>query len=124
MVEARRGNAMETIETILSSSVDGVPMIYQSCTAPTVTRRQGGAMLAIIGVVVDLGAVVGGFTMEGGPPLVLIQPVELLIIGGAVIGGLLIAVPLKVLKILMSQVIGILGSGLSKQRSEERRVGK
>ncbi|MDD5558307.1 flagellar motor stator protein MotA [Candidatus Methylomirabilis sp.] len=72
-------------------------------------------MLAIIGVVVVLGAVVGGFTMEGGPPLVLIQPVELLIIGGAVIGGLLIAVPLKVLKILMSQVIGILGSGLSKQ---------
>lgn len=72
-------------------------------------------MLAIIGVVVVLGAVVGGFTMEGGPPLVLIQPVELLIIGGAVIGGLLIAVPLKVLKILISQIIGILGSGLGKQ---------
>lgn len=72
-------------------------------------------MLAIIGIVVVFGAVVGGFMMEGGPFLVLMQPVEFLIIGGAVIGGLLIAVPMKVLKILVSQVIGILGAGLGKQ---------
>lgn len=72
-------------------------------------------MLPIIGVVVVFGAVVGGFAMEGGPIPVLVQPVELLIIGGASIGGLLIAVPLKVLKILVSRVIGALGSGLGKE---------
>lgn len=71
-------------------------------------------MLALIGVVVVFGAVVGGFAIEGGPIPVLIQPVEFLIIGGASIGGLLIAVPLKVLKILMSRVMGTLGSGLGK----------
>lgn len=71
-------------------------------------------MLLIIGVVVVFGSVMGGFALEGGPLPVLFQPVEFLIIGGASIGGLLIAVPLKVLKILISRVIGTLGSGLSK----------
>lgn len=71
-------------------------------------------MLAIIGVVIVFGAVAGGFAMEGGPIPVLIQWVEILIIGGAALGGLLIAVPLKVLKILIGQLIGTLGAGLSK----------
>lgn len=71
-------------------------------------------MLALIGVVVVFGTVIGGFAMEGGPIPVLIQPVELLIIGGASIGGLLVAVPLKVLKILIRHVMGTLGSGLGK----------
>ena len=72
-------------------------------------------MLAIIGIVVVFGTVIGGFMIEGGPFMVLMQPVEFLIIGGAVIGGLLIAVPMKVLKILVSQVIGMLGTGLGKK---------
>lgn len=72
-------------------------------------------MLTLIGVVVVFGAVAGGFAMEGGPIPVLFQPVELLIIGGTSIGGLLIAVPIKILKILIRQVIGTLGSGLGKQ---------
>ncbi|HWR20352.1 MAG TPA: motility-associated protein, partial [Verrucomicrobiae bacterium] len=72
-------------------------------------------MLAIIGVVVVFGSVIGGFAIEGGPIPVLIQPVEFLIIGGASIGGLLIAVPIKILKILIRQIMGTLGSGLGKQ---------
>src|SRR5271167_232556 len=40
-------------------------------------------MFAIIGMLVVLAAVIGGFLMEHGPIRVLMQPSELLIIGGA-----------------------------------------
>ncbi|HLI82961.1 MAG TPA: flagellar motor stator protein MotA [Bryobacteraceae bacterium] len=54
-------------------------------------------MFAIIGIVVVFGAVIGGFLMEKGNLLVLMQPAELLIIGGAAVGTLLIANPPRVL---------------------------
>ena len=54
-------------------------------------------MFAIIGFVVVLGAVVGGYLMEHGKIGVLMQPSELVIIGGAAIGTLLIANPLPIL---------------------------
>ena len=43
-------------------------------------------MFAIIGIVVVFGAIVGGYLMEHGNLKVLLQPAELLIIGGAAIG--------------------------------------
>jgi chemotaxis protein MotA len=46
---------------------------------------------------VVFGSVIGGFLMEDGKPLVLVQPSELLIIGGAAIGTMLVANPLPVL---------------------------
>jgi chemotaxis protein MotA len=52
-------------------------------------------MFTIIGLVVVLGAVLGGFGMAGGPFPVLIQPSELVVIGGAALGTLLIAAPGK-----------------------------
>jgi chemotaxis protein MotA len=55
-------------------------------------------MFVIIGVVVVLGAIVGGYLMEHGNLRVLLQPAELLIIGGAPIGTVLIANPLHILK--------------------------
>src|SRR5262249_18730189 len=62
-------------------------------------EHQGGrlatAMFAIIGFVVVLGAVVGGYLMEHGQLKVLIQPAELIIIGGAGVGTLLIGNPLS-----------------------------
>src|SRR5579875_625520 len=58
-------------------------------------------MLSIIGIVAVLGAIIGGFLMERGNLRVLMQPSELVIIGGAALGTLLIANPLPV-------VIGIL----------------
>lgn len=45
-------------------------------------------MLVILGIVVVLGSVVGGYLMERGNLLVLMQPAELLIIGGAAMGTL------------------------------------
>ena len=53
-------------------------------------------MFTIIGVLVVVAAVVGGYLMERGNLLVLLQPAELLIIGGAAAGTLLIANPLPV----------------------------
>ena len=47
-------------------------------------------MGSIIGLVVVIGAVLGGFAMADGPFAVLIQPNELLVIGGAAIGALIV----------------------------------
>ncbi len=55
-------------------------------------------MFAIIGIVVVFGAVVGGYLMEHGKLLVLVQPAELVIIGMAAVGTLLIGNPLHILK--------------------------
>ena len=46
-------------------------------------------MFAIIGMLVVLAAVIGGFLMEHGPIRVLMQPSELVIIAGAAAGTLL-----------------------------------
>ncbi|MFZ0704818.1 MAG: flagellar motor stator protein MotA [Candidatus Korobacteraceae bacterium] len=74
-------------------------------------------MFAIIGMLVVLAAVIGGFLMEHGPIRVLIQPAELLIIGGAAIGTLLVANPLHTLKAIIGGLTGVLrGSKFSKQR--------
>lgn len=65
-------------------------------------------MFAIIGIVVVLGAVVGGYLMEHGHLAVLLQPAELLIIGGAGAGTLLIANPLRILKKIASGAVAVL----------------
>jgi chemotaxis protein MotA len=54
-------------------------------------------MFVIIGIVVVLGSVFGGFLAEGGNIEVLIQPFELLIIGGAAAGAFMVANPKQVL---------------------------
>lgn len=53
-------------------------------------------MFVIIGIVVVIGMIVGGYLMEHGNLSVLFQPAELVIIGGAAIGAFLIANPQKV----------------------------
>jgi chemotaxis protein MotA len=74
-------------------------------------------MFAIIGIVVVIGAVLGGFLMEKGPILVLLQPSEFLIIGGAALGTLLSANPLHILKGIVSGLLSTLkGSKYSKDR--------
>jgi chemotaxis protein MotA len=67
-------------------------------------------MFVIIGIVVVLGAVVGGYLMEHGHLAVLVQPAELVIIAGAGIGTVLIANPLHVLKKIVGGVLGALKS--------------
>ena len=54
-------------------------------------------MFAIIGILVVFGAVVGGYLMEKGNLAVLLQPAELIIIGGAAVGTVLIANPPHIL---------------------------
>jgi chemotaxis protein MotA len=55
-------------------------------------------MLAILGLVVVFAAVLGGFLMEKGNPYILMQPAELLIVGGAAIGITLAANPLPLIR--------------------------
>src|ERR1022692_681058 len=50
-------------------------------------------MLAVIGIAVVFLAVFGGFLMEQGNPWVLMQPAELLIVGGAAAGIIMVANP-------------------------------
>jgi len=73
-------------------------------------------MFAIIGIVVVFGAVIAGYLMEHGNLKVLIQPAELVIIGGAAIGTVLIGNPLHILKQMAAGVAGVFGgSKFSKQ---------
>jgi chemotaxis protein MotA len=72
-------------------------------------------MFAIIGILVVLGAVAGGYTMEHGNFKVLVQPAELLIIGGAAAGTLLIANPLAVVMKIVHGLVGVIkGSAYTK----------
>jgi len=74
-------------------------------------------MFAIIGILLVFASVIGGFLMEKGQILVLLQPAELLIIAGAATGTLLTANPAHILKeivIGLKEVIG--GSKFSQQR--------
>src|SRR5271166_5801576 len=73
-------------------------------------------MFAIIGIVVVFGCVVAGYLMEHGNLKVLIQPAELVTIGGAAIGTVLIANPLHILKKIGVGIAGVFGcSKFSKQ---------
>ena len=74
-------------------------------------------MFVIIGIVVVFGAVVGGYLMEHGNIRVLLQPAELLIIGGAGVGTVLVANPLHVRKKIAGGLVGAFGgSKFTKQR--------
>jgi chemotaxis protein MotA len=74
-------------------------------------------MFAIIGILVVFGAVLGGYLMEHGNVRVLLQPAELLIIGGAAAGTVLIANPLHILKQIAGGIAGVFsGSKFTKQR--------
>jgi chemotaxis protein MotA len=67
-------------------------------------------MFAIIGIVVVFGCIVAAYLMEHGKLLVLMQPAELLIIGGAAVGTVLVANPVYVLKQMMGGLLGAFGS--------------
>jgi chemotaxis protein MotA len=67
-------------------------------------------MLIGIGFFIVFAAVVGGYLLEGGNISVLIQPAELLIIGGAAIGSFIIASPTKTIKAVTQAFLGLLSS--------------
>jgi chemotaxis protein MotA len=66
-------------------------------------------MFVIVGIVVVFGAIVAGYLMEHGNLRVLLQPAELLIIGGAAVGTVLIANPLHILKQIAGGIGGAFG---------------
>lgn len=66
-------------------------------------------MFAIIGIIVVFGCVIGGFLMEHGNLKVLIQPAELVTIGGAAAGTVLVANPLHILKQIVGGIGGVFG---------------
>lgn len=73
-------------------------------------------MFVIIGIVLVIVALLGGFIMAGGNVGVLVQPAEFVIIGGAAIGSLLIGSPVSVIKGVISGLTGaIKGAKVSKE---------
>jgi len=92
-------------------------------------------MFVIIGILIVIGSVVGGYVLEHGNLHVLFQPVELLIIGGAALGAFITSSPAKVLgQVLKSsmrifssksvskehilEILGVLNAIFSKMRKE------
>ncbi|MFN8601898.1 MAG: flagellar motor stator protein MotA [Candidatus Binatia bacterium] len=59
-------------------------------------------MFTIVGLIIVFASVMGGFAMAGGNFAILIQPNELVVIGGAALGALIVSAPGKV----RSQVMG------------------
>ena len=92
-------------------------------------------MLVIIGSIVVLGGVVGGYVLHHGNLSILFQPTELLIIGGAALGSFIISSPGKVLGTVLKnslrvltakgqskgdflEILGVLNAIFSKMRKE------
>ena len=68
-------------------------------------------MISIIGIFIVLGAIAGGYLLEHGKLLVLLQPAELLIIAGAAIGTVVIANPLPTLMRIVQGILGVVTGG-------------
>jgi len=65
-------------------------------------------MFALIGILLVIGSIAGGYLMEKGNLMVLLQPAELLIIGGAALGTLLIANPMHIIMGIVKDLMTIL----------------
>jgi chemotaxis protein MotA len=77
-------------------------------------------MIVIIGAVIVLGSVLGGFMMGGGQPMALMHLSEFVIIAGAALGALVVMSPKKVLIDLGKQILGTLkGTPYNKQAYDE-----
>lgn len=68
-------------------------------------------MVSIIGIVIVLGAIAGGYLLEHGKLLVLLQPAELVIIFGAAVGTVIVANPLPVLIQIGKGLAGVFTGG-------------
>lgn len=65
-------------------------------------------MVVIVGAVVVVGCVLGGYAMHHGPMHVLNQPSEFIIIFGAALGATILMSPVHVLKALVKALLGTL----------------
>lgn len=67
-------------------------------------------MISFVGLIVVIGAVIGGYLMHHGNLAVLNQPHEFVIILGAAIGSLIVSTPMKVTKAMIGQLKGLMGA--------------
>lgn len=74
-------------------------------------------MFAIIGIVVVIGAVLGGYLMEHGNLGVIFQPAEMVIIFGSAIGSFLVASPSKVVGLVFGHIAAIF-SGKARSKAD------
>ncbi|TPV96472.1 MAG: flagellar motor stator protein MotA [Myxococcales bacterium FL481] len=72
-------------------------------------------MISIVGMVMVIGCVLGGYVMHHGDVGVLVQVHEYIIIFGAAIGSMLVATPMTVIKGMVAQAKGVLGHRPGKQ---------
>ncbi len=73
-------------------------------------------MSFIIGIVIAMGCIVGGFASEGGHLSVIWQPMEYIMIAGAAVGTFIIANSLSTIKDTGSAVMeGIMGKSPSQR---------
>lgn len=76
--------------------------------------------MLIIGIIIAVGCVLGGFVMINGPLMVLFQPAEFVVIGGAALGAVITGTPVKVLSSLFKKLPGaIKGSPYDKAAFSE-----
>ncbi len=74
-------------------------------------------MFVIIGILIVTASVLGGFLMEKGNLSVIVQPAELIIIVGAVIGSLFISSPSKIIEAVIKNILNIVKTnGLNKEK--------
>ena len=77
-------------------------------------------MLTLIGIALVFAAVFGGYLIERGNPYVLMQPAEILIIGGAAMGIVLVANPPSVIRKMARGVLAAFrGSQLTRQSLQQ-----
>ncbi len=74
-------------------------------------------MFVIIGYVVVIGSVLGGYALGGGHMMALMQPLEVLMIGGGALGAFIVANSAKVLKATFAVIPSLFkGSKYTKER--------
>src|SRR5262245_3161404 len=66
-------------------------------------------MISIVGILVVLGSIAGGYLMEHGNLKVRMQPAELVIVFGAAVGTVVVANPLPTLTRIAKGLIGVFG---------------
>src|SRR6186713_2228372 len=74
-------------------------------TGPVTTGRSN--MIQVLGSIIVLACVLGGFALEGGHLLALWHPTEILIIVGAALGAFMTSNPPKISKQAFAQALAI-----------------
>ena len=70
------------------------------------------SMVIVIGFLIVGGCVIGGYMLAHGTLAVLLQPAELIIIGGSALGALVIGTPGHIIKKILSSIkVALAGKG-------------